>query len=140
MKAHVHARVLRRMTRGGSRREKKGDDLASAPGDIDAGREVWLARRDKALYAQHGAGVKELERRLLNITHSVKTAHAQHDQPAHLRLQSPERDETVYSQHGRGVAEVGGSADLTPLQLKTLFCACCLAVDTDQEYACRLIE
>ena len=50
MKAHVHARVLRRMTRGGSRGEKKGDDWASDPGDIDAGREVrWDEKRQGAL-------------------------------------------------------------------------------------------
>ena len=39
MKAHLHARVLRRMTRAGSRGQKKGSDLTSDPGDIDAGRE-----------------------------------------------------------------------------------------------------
>ena len=38
--------------------EMKGDDLASGLGDIDAGREVRWTRRDKALYAQHGAGPK----------------------------------------------------------------------------------
>ena len=37
-------------------------------------------KRDKALYAQHGTGVRDVERRLLNITHRDKTAYAQHDQ------------------------------------------------------------
>ena len=50
MKAHVHARVLHHMTRGGSRGEKKGADVASAPGDINAGREVqWDEKRQGAL-------------------------------------------------------------------------------------------
>ena len=50
MKAHVHARALRRMTREGSRGEKKGSDWASAPVDIDAGREVrWDEKRQGAL-------------------------------------------------------------------------------------------
>ena len=81
MKAHVHARVLSRMTRGGSRGEKKGSDLTSAPVDIDAGwYEVCLARKTKALFAQHDAGLKDSLRRLLNITHRDKTAYAQHDQ------------------------------------------------------------
>ena len=40
MKAHVYARVLGRMTRGGSRGENKGDDLTSARGDVDGGKEV----------------------------------------------------------------------------------------------------
>ena len=80
MKAHVHARALRRMTRGGSRGEKKGSDLTSDPGDIDAGREGRWTKRDKALYAQHDAGLKDLWRRLLNITHRDMTAYALHDQ------------------------------------------------------------
>ena len=81
MKAHVHARVQRRMTRGGSRGEKKGSDLTSGPVDIDAGwYEVCLARKTKALFAQHDAGLKDSWRRLLNITHRDKTAYAQHDQ------------------------------------------------------------
>ena len=37
-------------------------------------------KRDKALYAQHDAGVRDVERRLLNITHRVMTAYAQRDQ------------------------------------------------------------
>ena len=77
MKAHVHARVLSRMTTGGSRGEKKGDDLASGLGDIDAGREVRWTRRDKGLYAQHDTGVKMLERWVFKRD---KTAYAQHDQ------------------------------------------------------------
>ena len=79
MKAHVYARGQRRMTRGGSRGEKKGDDLTSAPVDIDAGwEEVCLARNTKALYAQHDAGAKFLLRRLLaetrQLTHSMTSA------------------------------------------------------------------
>ena len=35
MKAHVYDRVLRRMTRGGSRGEKKGGDLTSARSQAD---------------------------------------------------------------------------------------------------------
>ena len=50
MKAHVHARGQRRMTRAESRGEKKDSDLTSAPGDIDAGwEEVCLAKKTKAL-------------------------------------------------------------------------------------------
>ena len=44
----VHARALHRITRGGHSAEKKGDDLTSAPGDTDAGREVRWTKRDKA--------------------------------------------------------------------------------------------
>ena len=78
MKAHVHARVLRRMTRGGSRGEKDSD-LTSAPVDIDAGwEEVCLARKTKALEALHDAGAKFLWRRLLTetrqLTHSMTSA------------------------------------------------------------------
>ena len=57
--------------------EMKGDDLASGLGDIDAGREVRWTRRDKALYAQHDAGLEDLERRILKRD---KTAYAEHDQ------------------------------------------------------------
>ena len=46
--------------RGGNRGEKHGADLASALGDIDAGRKKWLLRRDKALYAQHDEGAEGL--------------------------------------------------------------------------------
>ena len=60
-------------------------------------------KRDKALYAQHDAGLKDSWRRLLNITHRDKTAYAQHDQPAHWSLQSTALDKTVYAQHGRGL-------------------------------------
>ena len=74
MKAHVYARGHRRMTRGGSRGEKKGDDLASAPGDIDGGREVRWVRRDKALYAQHDAGMEDLERLILKRQDGLSTA------------------------------------------------------------------
>ena len=50
MKAHVYARGHRHMTRGESHGEKKGDDWASAPLDIDAGREVrWDEKRQGAL-------------------------------------------------------------------------------------------
>ena len=35
--------------------------MASAPGDIDEGREVQWTKRDKVLYAQHDAGVKDSE-------------------------------------------------------------------------------
>ena len=35
MKEHVYDRVLRRMTRGGSRGEKKGGDLTSARSQAD---------------------------------------------------------------------------------------------------------
>ena len=50
MKAHVYARGHRHMTRGGSRGEKKGDDWASDPGDINGGREVrWDEKRQGAL-------------------------------------------------------------------------------------------
>ena len=81
MKAHVHARGQRRMTRGGSRGEKKGSDLTSAPVDIDAGwEEVCLARKTKALEALHDAGAKFLLRRLLTetrqLTHSMTSAFA----------------------------------------------------------------
>ena len=72
MKAHVHARVLRRMTRAESRGEEKGDDLTSAPVDIDAGwEEVCLARKTKALEALHDAGAKFLWRRLLTETRQL---------------------------------------------------------------------
>ena len=76
MKAHVHARGQRRMTRAESRGEEKGDDLTSAPVDIDAGwEEVCLARKTKALEALHDAGAKFLLRRLLTetrqLTHSM---------------------------------------------------------------------
>ena len=59
--------------------QKKGDDLASAPGDIDGGwEEVCLARKTKALYALHDAGAKFLLRRLLTetrqLTHSMTSA------------------------------------------------------------------
>ena len=87
MKAHVHARVLHRMTRGESRLEKStgveekstGDDLTSAPVDIDAGwEEVCLARKNKALEALHDAGAMFLWRRLLTetrqLTHSMTSA------------------------------------------------------------------
>ena len=74
VKAHVHARGQRRMTTGGSRGEKEGDDLASAPGDIDGGREVRWVRRDKALYAQHDAGVEDLERLILKRQDGLSTA------------------------------------------------------------------
>ena len=79
MKAHVYARVLGRMTRGGSRGEKKGSDWASAPVDIDAGwEEVCLARKTKAFEALHDAGAKFLLRRLLTetrqLTHSMTSA------------------------------------------------------------------
>ena len=81
MIAHVHDRLPRRMTRGGSRRENKGDDLASARADIDGGREVQKTKRDKTLYAQHDAGVKDLDCRLLTLlpetrqlTHSMTSA------------------------------------------------------------------
>ena len=81
MKAHVHDRVLHRMTRGGSRGEKKGDDLTLARGDVDGGREVRWTKTDKALYAQHDCsndtGVKDLERWVLSRD---KAAYAQHDQ------------------------------------------------------------
>ena len=60
MKAHVYARGHRHMTRGESRGEKKGDDLASA--------------RDKALYAQHDAGAKDLERLILKRQDGLSTA------------------------------------------------------------------
>ena len=118
----------------------KGDDLASGLGDIDAGREGRWTIRDKALYAQHDAGVKDLERRLLNITHRDKTAYAQHGQPAHLRLQSPARDETVYAHHGREVAGLGGSAGLTPLQPSCLQPVCRILRGPDRknnEAACK---
>ena len=57
-----------------------------------------MDERDKALYAQHDSGVKDLERWVLSRD---KAAYAQHDQ----RI-----GETVDAQHGRGLAEVGGSA------------------------------
>ena len=76
VKAHVHARGQCRMTRAESRGEEKGDDLTSAPVDIDAGwEEVWLAKKTKALEALHDAGAKFLLRRLLTetrqLTHSM---------------------------------------------------------------------
>ena len=79
MKAHMHARVPGRMTRGGSCGENKGSDLTSDPGDIDAGwEEVCLARKNKALEALHDAGAKFLWRRLLTetrqLTHSMTSA------------------------------------------------------------------
>ena len=43
----VHARALHRITRGGDSAEKKGDDLTSAPGDTDAGREVWWTKETR---------------------------------------------------------------------------------------------
>ena len=50
MKAHVHARELRRMTRARSRGEKKGGDLTPDPGDSEGGREVrWDEKRQGAL-------------------------------------------------------------------------------------------
>ena len=70
MKAHVHARVLSRMIRGASRGENS-DDLTSDPGDIDGGREVQWMKRDKALYAQHDAGAKDLSRYLLTETRQL---------------------------------------------------------------------
>ena len=76
--------------RGGNRGEKHGADLASALGDIDAGREVQWTNRDKALYAQHDAGAKDLERWVLKRD---KTAYAQHDHRIRI-LQSATREET----------------------------------------------
>ena len=69
-------------------------------------------KRDKALYAQHDAGAKDLERWVLKRD---KTAFALCMTSALEFCSRPH--ESAYAQHGRGVAEVGGSADLTPLQL-----------------------
>ena len=66
----------------------------------EAGKCGWT-KRDKTLYALYDAGVKALERWFHYITHRDKTAYAEHDQQAHLSLQSPERGETVYAQTKR---------------------------------------
>ena len=77
IKAPVYERVLSREDRAGSRGEKRGDDLASAPGNIDAGRKVRWTKRHKAMYAQPDAGLKDLYRWVLTRD---KTVYAQHDQ------------------------------------------------------------
>ena len=108
MKANVHARALRRMTREGSRGENKGDDLTSARGDVDEGREVRWTKADKALYAQPNEGVKELEHWVLQ---REKTAYAQHDQricvcsrPHEIRLFTHSMaHKAAYAQHDQHI-------------------------------------
>jgi hypothetical protein len=57
-------------------------------------------KRDKALYAQHDAGLKDLWRRLLNITHRVMTAYAQRDQHIGVCSRPPETRLFTHSMAG----------------------------------------
>ena len=80
MKAHVHARVLRRMTRGGKAAEKRAltfNQLLAT--STEAGKcGGTIIDKALALYAQHDAGPKNVYRYLLTetrqLTHSMTSA------------------------------------------------------------------
>ena len=105
-------------------------------------------KRDKALYAQHDAGLKDSWRRLLNITHRDKTAYAQHDQRIGVCSRPQLTRLFTHSMagdcRGRRECRLVASASVIVLSINTLFCACCqtlcLAVGGTLEVSCRAVR